>query len=71
MRCAGYEMERYKGTQASHREINAPTMYTPLLADASTVLDATLIDRCPVGDESSDIQGTNGFTLPGVARWLI
>ena len=44
MRCTGYEMVRYKGTQASH--LYEKLMHTlctiieqPLLAGASTILD--------------------------------
>ena len=47
MRCAGYEMARYKGTQASH--LYKKSMHTlctiseqPLLAEASTILDQHL-----------------------------
>ena len=47
MRCTGYEMARYKGTQASHLyEKSMHTLCTiteqPLLAEASTILDRSL-----------------------------
>ena len=47
MRCTGYEMARYKGTQASHLyEKSMHTLCTiseqPLLAEASTILDQSL-----------------------------
>ena len=47
MRCTGYEMARYKGTQASYLyEISMHTLCTiseqPLLAEASTILDRSL-----------------------------
>ena len=47
MRCTGYEMARYKGTQASH--LYEKLMHTlctineqPLLADALTILDRSM-----------------------------
>ena len=47
MRCTGYEMARYKRTQASH--LYKKSMHTlctiseqPLLAEASTILDQSL-----------------------------
>ena len=47
MRCTGYEMARYNGTQASHLyEKSMHTICTiseqPLLAEASTILDRSL-----------------------------
>ena len=47
MHCTGYEMARYKGTQASHLyEKSMHTLCTiseqPLLAEASTILDRSL-----------------------------
>ena len=47
MRCTGYEMARYKGTQASHLyEKSMHTLCTineqPLLAEASTIPDRSL-----------------------------
>ena len=47
MRCTGYEMARYKGTQASHLyEKSMHTLCTiseqPLLVEASTILDGSV-----------------------------